>query len=350
MKKPQSDEDTALSQSGEARSFIEVGDWSALTNLITEHAPSLLAEGHHESLAGWLDAMPAKLRDDQSWLCYWTGACMVPRDLDGARRWFERAFDTFEADPDPEGLYLSWASIIDTLFLERGDFSPMRRWISIGEQLLDRHPLPPGEIEGRVTSAMFTALMHSEPAHPRIGEWAHRLADLLVHVPDDNARILMGASLVVYYTRWLGEHGHAEMVLEQFAGSRERREQLAPLARIMLMLLECTCHWNRCEIDEANAATQEGLETAERTGVHQLGFLLRAQPVYICLGIGDLTGAEHKLAELRKLLPRSAAIEQAHWHYLAAWHDMERGEPHAANERLEECMQLVSKDSAPFQH
>lgn len=350
MKKIQSGENAALSQAGKVSSLIEAGDWPTLTRLINEQAPALVAGGHHETLACWLDAIPAKLRDDQSWLCYWTGVCMVPRDITEARRWFERAFDMFEVDNEPGGLYLSWASIIDTLFLEYCDFSPMRRWTSIGEQLLDRHPLPPGEIEGRVTSAMFTALMHSEPAHPRIGEWARRLSDLLVHVPDDNARILMGASLVRYYTMWLGEHGHAEMVLEQFAGSRERREQLAPLAHIMLMLLECICHWNRCEIDEAHAAIREGLETAERTGVHQFDFLLCVQPVYICLGIGDLTGAERDLAKLNKLLPRPAAIEQAHWHYLAAWHDMECGELHVANERLEKCIQQVTKGSAPFQH
>jgi LuxR family maltose regulon positive regulatory protein len=330
--------------------LIESKDWPALVAFITEQAPALLTKGEYLTLGEWLHALPAAIRKEQPWLSFWTGVCEMPSDLASSRDWFVHAFERFKAEPDPAGLYLSWASIIDTLFLEWCDFSPMRCWIPIGEQLLDSHPLPSGVVEGRVASAMFTALMHSDPAHPRIKEWAQRLSDQLVHVPDDSARILMGASLVVYYAKWLGDHGRAEIVLEQLVCSEERRERLVPLARIMLALLECTCAWSRGDVVGTRATIQEGLETAERTGVHQLDFLLHTQPVYVSLGVGDIEGAKYALRGLKKFLPRIAPIEQAHWHYLAAWHDMECSQPHIADKRLEECRRLVSESNAPFQH
>ncbi len=344
-----------LSGTGRVEEAVELlaggAEWPALGALISQEAPRRLAQGAHGAVLGWLHQVPPRVLEQDPNLCYWLGAAQTPADLVESRRWFERAYALFCDRQDRAGTLLSWAAIVETIFFEWGDFSKLRDWIVDGERLLDEDIEPPaGEVGRRVVSAMFNALMHGQPDHPRIGAWAHRLHELLRQVEDDSERLLMGAPLFIYYTKWLGEHARAEIVLEMLCPPPERLSQLTPMARIMLAMLKCTYHWNRYDLAAANSAIQDGIETAECTDIHVWDFLLNAQPVYAGLSMGDLAQADRYLNRLREMLPRRAPLDQAHYHYLAGWRAMLRDDPNRALEHMQHAESLIDEAKGPMQY
>ena len=344
-----------LSGTGRVEEAVELlaggAEWPALGALISKEAPRRLAQGGHGAVLGWLHQVPPGVLEQDPNLCYWLGAARIPTDLVESRRWFERAYALFCDRQDRTGTLLSWAAIVETIFFEWGDFSKLRDWIADGEKLLNEDiELPAGEVGRRVVSAMFNALMHGQPDHPRIGAWARRLCELLCQVEDDSERLLMGATLFIYYTKWLGEHVRAEIVLEMLCPPPERLSQLTPMARIMLAMLKCTYHWNRYDLAAADSAIQDGIESAERTGIHVWDFLLNAQPVYAGLSMGDLAQADRYLNRLRELLPRRAPLDQAHYHYLAGWQAMLLDDPNRALEHMRHAESLIDEAKGPMQY
>lgn len=344
-----------LSGTGRVEEAVDLlaggAEWPALEALISKEAPRRLAQGGHGAVLGWLHQVPPGVLEQDPNLCYWLGAARISTDLVESRRWFERAYALFSDRQDRAGTLLSWAAIVETTFFEWGDFSKLRDWIADGEKLLNEDiELPAGEVERRVVSAMFNALMHGQPDHPRIAAWAHRLHELLCQVEDDSERLLMGAPLFIYYTKWLGEHARAEIVLEMLCPPPERLSQLTPMARIMLAMLKCTYYWNRYDLATADSAIQDGIETAERTGIYVWDFLLNAQPVYAGLSKGDLAQADRYLDRLRELLPRRAPLDQAHYHYLAGWQAMLRDDPNRALEHMRHAESLIDEAKGPMQY
>ncbi len=345
----------SLSGSGQVDEAVALlagdAEWPALADLITREGGERLARGGHETVLGWLHHVPPGVLEQDPELCYWRGAARMPADLAESRRSFERAYALFRDRGERTGMLRSWAAIVETLFFEWGDFSKLRKWITVGERLLDdATELPAGEVGWRAVGAMFIALMHGQPDHPRIGVWAQRMGDLLRHIEDDSERLLGGAPLFIYYTKWLGEHARAGVVLEMICPPPSRLARLTPMARIMYAMLKCTDHWHRYEIAAAESAIQDGIETAERCGIHAWDFLLNAQPVYAGLSGGDLAQADRYLNRMREQLPRRAPLDQAHYHYLAGWQAMLRDDPHRASEHMRHALSLVDEASGPLQH
>lgn len=331
--------------------IAEGADWQAFEILVSRQVPLRLMQGAHAEVHGWLKKVPENVLEQEPGLCCWMGACRMPSDFVESRNWFERAYTLYCDRQDIVGRLLAWSGIVETIFLEWGDFSGLRKWIVVGEQLLEEcGELPKGEIGDRFVGAMFNALMQGQPDHPRIGVWADRLFELLRHVEDDNQRLLMGTPLFIYYTKWLGEHARAEIVFDMLRPPPERFSKLIPMARIMRAMIECVYHWNRYDIAAADRAIQDGIQTAERTGIHAMDFLLNAQPVYAGLSSGEYARADHYLGRLRELIPRRAPVEQAHYHYLAGWRAMLFDDPNRAMEHLGHCTSLANEHTAPMQN
>ncbi len=331
--------------------LVENADWQAFQNLVAREAPPQLARGGHGVILGWLRKVPPAALEQEPGLCYWLGTSQMLSTLTESRHWLKRAYALYRDRQDRVGTLLSWAAVVEAIFLAWDDFSGLRGWIVIGERLLDDGVrLPAGEVEQRVVGAMFSAMMHSQPDHPHIGTWARRLFALLRTVEDDNRRLLTGMSLFIYYTKWLGEHARAEIVIDILRPPPERLAQLMPMARIMLTMMEYVYHWNRYDIAAAERAIMNGIATAGHAGIHMWDFPLHAQPVYMNLSAGNRVQAGEHLNRLREPLPRHAPLEQAHYHYLAGWQAMLFDDPRRALEHLDQCGSLVDETSGPMQH
>ena len=71
--------------------FRESGDWKELSRLILSQGRSLVAQGRYQTLLEWLGALPKEVLDDDPWLLYWKGVCLMPFSPAESRARFEEA-------------------------------------------------------------------------------------------------------------------------------------------------------------------------------------------------------------------------------------------------------------------
>ncbi len=182
-----------LEANGQVEAAVELrqraGDRAGLERLILAHAPALLEQGRRQTLEGWLQSLPPARLDQVPWLGYWLGAARRPVDLRGALQQFERAFERFRAEGDPTGTLLACSGVIEAISLDWGEFGRLDRWIAALEQLLRDVPAGvPVEIETRVATSLFGALVHCRPHHPDMAWWAERADALTRASPDTSLR------------------------------------------------------------------------------------------------------------------------------------------------------------------
>lgn len=261
----------------------EIRDWSMAVELIHEHGPALLRSGRYRTLQTWLEALPGDVLAQEPWLQYYHGLARLPFDLAGARHSFENGYWSFKARDQAEGMYLTWAGIIETYLIAWDEFKSADRWISEFDALHARHPTFAAlETEVRAVAAIFAILAYRQPSHPQLEGWAQKLKRVLFQDIAPNLR-MTSAQHLLFYLGWirgeLNEAGELVSRLQPFAES----DDVAPLARIAWLAMLSGYHNFNGEPELALRVIQQGLALAEDSGVHLLDPVLLAQEFWASL-------------------------------------------------------------------
>lgn len=220
----------------------DAGDWEGLARLVVAEAPSLVAESRSLTLEEWTAALPPDLAERDPWLQYWLGMSRTPLGPSQARPSLERAFHRFRAQGDAVGVFSAWSGWVGTILYEWDDFTRLDPLIELGEALLREYPaFPSVELEARVASNFFAALMFRRPEHPEIGDWAERAFALAREIRDVNRRMLIGFMLATYHL-WLGNLAKAALVVESLR-ALARAPGASPLVRLTWSLVEAYQSW-----------------------------------------------------------------------------------------------------------
>lgn len=326
-------------------------DWDAMTRLILANAPALLQQSRHQTLARWIGQLPAAVVGPDPWLMYWRGLCHVLFAPLEARRDLERAYAAFETRDDAAGLYLSWATIIDSFLIEWTNFKPMDKWITAFESLRVRHPrFPSPEIEARAVFAAIGVLSYLRPDHPELPAWVARAEQLLDSIADMNQRILSGMVLHLYYL-WLGRYDQAA----EFGALLPANADVEPQCRIIQLMLQATNQWCFGDPRASFLLVEEGWRIIESHGLRYWGYLLWAQGVYAGCACSDLESASRYLEQMTPLAGGRGRVDVALYHHLAsmvAWHrqDLSSAITHAETSLriAEEIGQVFAEASCQF--
>lgn len=305
-------------------------DWGSMTRLILAGAPALLQQSRHQTLARWIGQLPEVVIEQEPWLMYWRGQCHVLIAPGEARTALERAYAVFDTRDEPAGLYLSWAAIIDSFFIEWNNFTPAGRWITAFESLRLRHPrFPSPEIEPRVAFAAVLVLSRRQPEHPELPAWVARAEQLLDSIADINQRILSGTFLHLYYI-WLGQYDQAE----KFSAPLPANADVQPQCRLMHLIGRVVNQWCFGDPRSTFRQIEEGLQIIESHGLQYWKYQLSAQGVYAGCACGDLESATRYLERMSPLAGDRGAVDVASYHHLVsmvAWHrqDLSSAATHA---------------------
>jgi hypothetical protein len=189
MVRMQSSAALLLEQSGQieeaAGLYSDAGDGTGLCRIVTRHARELLAQGRNKTVEEWIAAIPEDQTDDNPWLYYWSGMCAFPIDMPRARAGFEKALASFKIHGDAEGLYLSWAGIVDTHAFELDAWRSLDRCLDFFKEIRSSHPsFPSRDIELIASSRMLIALTLRKTDQPQwVQEWLDRVTALLEENP-----------------------------------------------------------------------------------------------------------------------------------------------------------------------
>jgi ATP/maltotriose-dependent transcriptional regulator MalT len=218
-------------------------DWKGLVGLVLSQAQALMAQGRHQTLQEWIEAVPQEIMEHNPWLLFWLGACRLPVDPNGARDCFEQALAGFDADADSAGVFMAWSFAVDSFLLDPSGVARLDHWIALIDELMMRYPLFPSPIiEAHVYTGILFALAIRQPQRPETGEWAKRALALSAEIRDPQ---LYGktAQVVILYHIWSGDLPAVKMVIEPLRESIAYRGASPPLPFIALKHYEALYCW-----------------------------------------------------------------------------------------------------------
>ncbi len=329
--------------------LAEIDDWEAMLELILAHAPTMLDQGRGQTVAQWLEQVPAEELERQPWALYWLGASRLPFAPRESRHLCERAFNGFKraSKQDLRGLLVACAGVLDAILTDMDDLSLLDRWISELDTLVREYPHFPSEgVEARVTFSMSLALIMREPHHPEIQNWLRRALAISQSLPDFSRRMWVALLVALSYA-WTGQFAKA---LDVIAAARELASlpAVSPLALTTLKNIESMYYMLTADRNRCLAAVDEGLRIAGETGVRIWSYQLRVNGVAGALGAGDVDTAHKLLAEARAHPEGARRVDLCLYHYFAAWEAMLRNETLHAFQEQKQAFKLSLDLGSPY--
>lgn len=327
--------------------YREAGDWDEVARLIVVEAPTLMAQGRGLTLQQWLRSLPADRMEGSPWLLYWLGASCLPADPGESHQHFARAFALLRDRHDDAGALLAWSGAVDAIVLERATLARLDPWIAELEAWLASRPaFPSPEVEARVICSMLAAGVVHRPDQPEMGRWAARAETLLESRSDPSLTLLTGFYLATYFV-WMGDLSRTSRIFGLLLDIG-RSPRASPQTLIAGHYARSHASWL---VGDAAACLREmtqGLQIAERTGVHLIDPHLVAIGLYGALSAGMLEIAAELLQRMKAGVDPDRLMDTSHYEYVAGWHAWLRGNPPDAHGHLERCLQQTLHAGIPF--
>jgi len=330
-----------------AQLLIDGEHWEELRALIRNAAESLLRKGAHRTLAGWLQALPAELRDDDPWLCYWQGEAELHFAPPLAQERFAQAYRRFREQQDGDGAFLAWSASVDLICLEWADFSQLDAWLDEATSLRASFGEPPAALQERFTASMFSGLMFRRPQDPSIHAVEEHLLGLVEQCADPGRRFLLGCNLHIYYTVCVGRHAELERLMS--ALRPPDATALPPVFAVLWEALQAMHHWRCGQCEQTVSTAKRGVRRAREHGLRMWDFLLAALEVYGWVNDGVADRAQLSLQRFERTIEPRRKVDLAHFHYLTALQRLVAGDGSGALAAAEAADAISGRYGGPQQ-
>lgn len=166
--------------------------------LIEKHAETMFAAARHQTLAHWVDALPAQHRSP--WHHYWLGMSIFMTDTARARASLLAAFEAFDAQSNRKYRFLALSAVISSYFFNGVAQEPLRDFLSRHVDLQrDVEQLPDPSLKAHLTHSVWSALFIAEPGHADLPLWEQRALDTLRQPVDPTLKIRLATMLAQHY-------------------------------------------------------------------------------------------------------------------------------------------------------
>jgi LuxR family maltose regulon positive regulatory protein len=330
-----------------AGTLREIGDWHGFSRIVRGQAPSLVRQGRTGTLAEWLEVLPKEILEEDPWLLYWRGVAQLSTRPGESQGDFEEAFRRFSRQKDRDGMFLSWAGVVDAIIYGSGSLKTLDPWLLTLGKMWKKSTSPlPEEIEAKVTCAMIKALSLRRPPFVDMGMWADRAMRLARTTRDVPMKFTILLNLA-YYRFHSGDFQETGLLLDSL---RElgRRQEISPLSRLTLCWLEAAYANVNGMHDRCQKVVAGGIELADETGIHHMDFLLEGHEALSCLHRGDLETARRFLSKMASKLSAARPWEESFYHRIAAWEALHREDRAQALFHSDRCLTICEEVGNPW--
>jgi DNA-binding SARP family transcriptional activator len=317
----------------------EVGDWETLSQLILSQAGSLVAQGRYQTMLEWLGTLPGEVLEEDPWLLYWRGVCLIPFSPAESRACFEEALARFDARRDAPGVFRSWAGIVESIITSFENLTPLDGCISLLPRLLEKYGgLPSGEVGDEVTCWMFRALSYRQHPRDAVELWNPRALSLARTTNDKRLKFMLTLGILASFqiTKDTRE------ALRMLSSLREvlRQPDATPLMQLSVDAMEAVCLNLMALHEQCLLVSTGGLAFAERTGVHFADGFFQAHAAGSAHNLLVFETANRFLDRMAATLDTMKPLPLGLFHFISAsdalhWHDLARAASHA-----KECLKL----------
>ena len=331
-----------LEEAGQTEAAIallcEIGHWEELVGLIIKYARIILNQGRNETLKAWLDCLPKAVLENDPWLLFCKGFCLLAFGSSLCLPFLEKALEKFKNQKNASGFFLAWSVIVLSICTEWEDFSPLDKWIRILEEAIET--FPDQENAAQVAPAMLAALFHRQPWHPKIEEWAERALTSVEVVPYimDQMNAL---SLVVVYRSIIGDFKKALTAIELLR-QKQQVPNAPPLSILMAKRSEVFYYRYAGRHEKCMKIISEALEISQEKGIHLFDIDLLNDGVCNALNVGDSKTARELLARLESSLSDPRPRNSFQYYMAKAKEALSRGDSGEASLNAALALKLVT--------
>ncbi len=327
--------------------FLKVRDWDAAEDVIHKYARTFHEQGRHRTLEAWLRMFPVEVVDERPCLSYWLGMSLLFYDPVVSRPYFEHAYAHFQRENDPEGIFLSWAGIMDSIVYAYGDLKEAEHWIDEMDALLTRYAqIPSPEITGGVIFTMFTAMMFWKPNHPRMAFMEKRVRDMIASDIDPTLHMLLTLHLAKYCL-WRGDLAQASIILETQRGELSKISS-SPFAQVMWYLVDAIYAMHAGLHERCLEAVIQGLQLSQDTGIHMWDMVFLGHGATTAFSMNDPEGAGDFVKGMAAVFEKNRYTDASYYHVMAAWHAALTNQPGVALKHAEFALKLVERTGKPY--
>jgi DNA-binding SARP family transcriptional activator len=326
--------------------LTQAQDWNGLIPLIVGKAPSLVAQGRSSTLGEWIGRIPQETLENTPWLLYWKGICTLPFVPDESRKLLDRAFQLFDAQNIQPGLFLAWSGAVQTFLFEFHDFKPLDGWIDwLDARMSGGVSFPSADIAASVAAGMMGALAWRRPNHPDVRRWVDTALSLAHETSNVDTALRAYTNSALYYL-WMGEFGDCSILIEHMRNLAQSRST-SPSRLIALKVAEAMFYNSLADYQsQAIRSVLDGMEIAERTGVHVFDPTLSIQGAYSSLNEGDLGKTKEFLSKMEPFLGNRHA-NSSYFFYFSAWRHLLGGDINQAAVSAEKSLHLIEAAGVP---
>jgi len=330
-----------------AELFHKTDDVDSLASLICWQAPLLLKQGRHETIKAWLNYLPEVLKKERPWLLFWQGNSYLPYDQSISRESFKTAFEIFYNKKDVEGIFLSWAGVIDATIHAFDDLKSLDHWIDLLRELLKEFPVfPSKEVEERVSFCMFIALSFRAPGHPDLKVWLDKVCTIADKTSNKSLLVQINLYLVDYFL-WSGDIKKANALTERLSKITTGNIN-TPFSEIAIKLTEALNYWYQGDLRQCIDTVNTGLDISEKSGVKVFDYFLYGHGVVGTLTGGDIDGAHKYLKEAALVMDDKKRLCISYYHHIVACHKLLKKDLAGALTHEKIALDLAVELGAPF--
>ncbi|MDH3976377.1 MAG: hypothetical protein OEV42_19090 [Deltaproteobacteria bacterium] len=337
---------TLLSKSGQveeaAELLIETDDLEQLIPLILENAQSYIAQGRSRVVETWILAVPESVREKNPWLIFRLGSCKMSYNIIEARSIFKKSLQLLDFRKDTSGTFLSWCGVAESILWGWDDYNSFDGWIDVLNDLVKKYKgIPEGEIETRVSTAMFSAMIHRYPDHPQFEFWKERALSLQDSSPDLNCRMSVLFHLS-HYLQMCGKLKEADEVIQSI--HRLLSSSNPSCLEVMQAKLTETIHANyRGDHDHCLKLVEKSLEIATRNGIHLFDAAFAGHALWSSCKRQDFERTNHYIKIIESSLPFSSPYERCLYHLIKAFFALHNKNISLAEKESRLSLQVVLK-------
>ncbi len=292
--------------------LIEANDWLALGAVINKEAALLLKQGRFQTLKNWLGHIPESIMDEDPWLLYWKGMCLMLQEPAAAMQFFNHAMEVFEKRQEQAGLLVTMLGIGDSLTYGFDSFFAYDQWVEKMETLLSREQSCPSPgFEARIAFIMLTAMAMRQPRHPRVSSWREKVILLLESKHDLGADLkIQMLNPLILHSILTGALPEARLFIDSF-NSLAQEPGMPPLVVITLKNFEALYHWRCGNSKECYREVHEALKLSAETGIYVMSLLILINGACGALVDGELDIAKEYLGKIEERLERASLCQTA---------------------------------------
>jgi LuxR family maltose regulon positive regulatory protein len=330
-----------------AQLYAETKSWENLSQLICGVSETLLTQGRHQTLRGYIELLPEAEFEKRPWLLYWSGISRLVFDPINARTDLERAYLLFEvSNQDIAGQLLTCGGIIESYYGCGDDMASTIAWGDRIHQLLQQHKrFPSLAIEAKVLMNL-QGLIFACPHHPLIQEIEQSLSRTLHALNDPAARVGVAVAFMNLLI-WRGHLAQMRQTLHDLT-AQSGQTALPPVHLVTWKVMEAHYAWATGNFSHAAATFDEALRIADTFGILVFRPLVLSCQLFLALVVGDHAEGETRARMIFAENFRHSGLTIGQTQLQSAGVALLRGDGFAALTHASAALQTLAPRCLPF--